>query len=550
MAGRAASGPGKRITRAGEGPGLLFASPAQAALRQGVKVMADMVRPTLGPTARCVMLHEESSGRAPEVLDDAATILRRVIELPDPYVTMGAMLIRHTVWTVHEAIGDGGATTAVLFEAIVRHTAPLLAAGADAGALRRGLEKGVAAASAALAEMARPLVGDAEIARVAEALCHDPELAHLLGEIFDIVSADGSIEIESGYTRGFDREYVEGVQWDTGFFSSYFVTNQDRQEARMENPAILVTDMPITTAEQLLPLLDSLATMEQRDLFIIADEVSGTALSLLTANQRGGGMRSIAVKAPSYEPERTQILRDLAIFTGACVVTEAGGNSIESVTSADLGKVRIAWANAHNFGLQSGFGDPVALRERIAEVRAEYQQTNKPEEKEKVRARLGKLIGGVAILLVGGDTQRQIEERKATAKRTVATMRHALQSGVAPGGGTAYLACRQAIRQVAAVGDEAAALRALVDALAEPLATIARNAGHDASATVARAGMQPSGWGFDAESGQFVDMWSAGILDPVPMLQHALAAAVSGAAMLLTADVLIHHREPLKSARP
>jgi chaperonin GroEL len=550
MAGHAASGAGKRMRRAAAGPGLLFASPAQAALRQGVKVMADMVRPTLGPTARCVMLHEESSGRSPEVLDDAATILRRVIELPDPYVNMGAMLIRHTVWKVHEAIGDGGATTAVLFEAIVRHTAPLLASGADAAALRRGLEQGLAAASAALAEMARPLEGDSEIARVAEALCHDPELARILGEIFDIVGVDGSIDIESGYTRGFDRQYVEGVQWDTGFFSAYFVTNQDRQEARMENPAILVTDMRLTTAEQLLPLLDSLAKMEQRDLFIIADEVSGTALSLLTANQRGGGMRSIAVKAPSYEPERTQILKDLAIFTGARVVTEVSGISGESITTADLGKARVAWANAHNFCLQSGFGDPAALRERIAEVRAEYQQTTKPEEKEKVRARLGKLIGGVAILLVGGDTQRQIEERKATARRTVATMRHALQGGVAPGGGAAYLACRQAVHRVAAGGDEAGARKALIHALEEPLAVIARNAGHDASGTVAQAGIQPPGWGFDAVSGQFVDMWSAGILDPVPMLQRALAAAVSGAAMLLTADVLVHHREPLKSARP
>jgi chaperonin GroEL len=550
MAVRAASGTGKRAAPAASGPGLLFADPAQAALRRGVKVMADMVRPTLGPTARSVMLHEESSGRPPEVLDDAATIMRRVIELPDPYVNMGAMLIRHTVWAVHKDMGDGGATTAVLFEAIVRHTAPLLASGADAAALRRGLDRGLAAASAALAEMARPLESDLEIARVAQALCHNPELARLLGEIFDIVSVDGSITIEDGYTRGFDRQYVEGMQWNSGFFSSYFVTNQDRQEARLDNPAVLVTDMQLTTAEQLLPLLDSLAKMEQRDLFIIADDISGTALSLLIANHRGGTMRSIAVKAPSYEPERTQILQDIAIFTGARVVTEVSGISGESITRGDLGRVRVAWADAHNFGIQGGFGDPVALRERIAEVRAEYQQTSNAEEKEKVRTRLGKLIGGVAILLVGGDTQRQIEERKATAQRTVTTMRHALLGGVAPGGGTGYLACREAVRGVAAVGDEAAALRALALALEEPLAVIARNAGHDPFGTVGQAGLQSAGWGFDAASGQFVDMWLAGILDPAPMLQRALAAAVSGASMLLTADVLVHHREPLKSAKP
>ena len=549
MAVQAAAPNGKRAAPAA-GPGLLFAAPAQAALRHGVTTMAGMVRPTLGPTARSVMLYEESSGRPPEVLDDAATILRRVIELPDPYVNMGAMVLRHTVWKVHETVGDGGATTAVLFEAIIRYTAPLLASGADPLALRRGLEAGLAAASTALAELARPLEGDAAIARVAEGLCHDAELAGLLGEIFDIVGVDGSIDIENGYTRGFDRQYVEGVQWNTGFFSSYFITDQDRQEARLEDPAVLVTDLRLTTADQLLPLLDRLASAERRDLFIIADEVSGTALSLLTANHRGGVIRSVAVKAPSYEPERAQILRDIAVLTGARVVTEISGVSGEGILLEDLGRARLAWAVADNFGIQGGLGDPAALRERIAQVRAEYRGASNPEEGEKVRARLGKLIGGVAILQVGGDTQQQMDARKATAQRTVATLRHALRDGVAPGGGAAYLACRQAVCRVAATGDEAAALAALARALEEPLAVIAHNAGHEAPNVVARAEASPPGWGFDALSGQIVDMWSAGILEPVPMLRRALAAAVSGAAMLLTADVLVHHREPLKVARP
>lgn len=550
MAVHAASGHAKRMARPASGPGLLFASPAQAALQRGVATMADLVRPTLGPTARTVMLHERSSGRPPEVLDDAATILRRVIELPDPYVNMGAMILRHTVWVVHEAIGDGGATTAVLFEAIVRHVAPMLAAGTDPLALRRGLEKGLAAASAALHAMGRPLEGEAAIARVAEALCHTPELARLLGEIFDIVGADGSLEIEGGYARSFDRQYVEGVQWNTGFFSSYFITNQDKQEARLENPAILVTDMRLTSAEQVLPLLDRLVEADQRDLFVIADEVSGTALSLLIANHRGGVVRTIAVKAPSYEPERTEILRDLAVLTGARVVTEASGVSGEGITLDDLGRARLAWAVSDNFGIQGGMGDPAALRERIAQVRGEYSLVASPEEQEKLRARMGKLMGGVAILQVGGDTQGQMEERKATAQRTAVTVRHALRGGVAPGGGTAYLACQEEVLRTQAAGDETVALQALARALEEPLAVIARNAGYEASVVVAGVGAQPPGWGFDARSGQFVDTWAAGILDPVPMLQRALTAAVSGAAMLLTADVLIHHRTPLEKTSP
>ncbi|MDB5056958.1 MAG: groL [Chloroflexi bacterium] len=546
----ARSGVAGRMVRANPGPGLLFAAPARAALRSGVKVMTDMVRPTLGPTARYVMLHEQSAGRQPEMLDDAATILRRVIELPDPYVNMGAMVLRHAVWAAYEAIGDGGATTAVLFEAIVRHTEPLLAAGADPLALRRGLEKGLAAVSMALAKMDQPLEGDAEIARVAESLCHDHELSRLLGEIFDIVSVDGSIEIEDAYTRNFDRRYVEGVQWNTGFFSPYFITDQDRQEARLENPAILVTDLRFKTAEDLLPLLDRLVNVDRRDLFIIADDVSGTALSLLTANHRAGVMRSVAVKAPSYEPERTRILQDLAVLISARVVTGISGVTGASIMPEDLGRARVAWAGADNFGIQGGLGNPLALRERIADVRAEFTQTVDPEEQDKIRARLGKLIGGVAILQVGGDTPRQIAERKVTARRTVATMRHALQGGVAPGGGAAYLACQRAMCRVEATGDEAAGVAALAHALEEPLAVIARNAGHEAADAVARTKKSPPGWGFDATSGQIVDMWSAGILDPVPTLQRALAAAVSGAAMLLTAHVLVHHRDPLKMARP
>jgi len=409
----------------GPGPGTLFSPHAQAALRRGLDQLANLVRPTLGPMPRSVVVHDVTSGRPPEILDNAATILRRVIEIPDPYDNMGAMLLRHTVWTVFEAVGDGGATTAVLFQAIMHNVAPYLASGGNAIALRQGLERGCAVASAALRDLARPLEGQQVIAHAAEALCHDPELATLLGEIFDIVGVDGCLQIENGYTRGFDRHYVEGAHWNEGFISPYFITNQDKQEARLEAPAILISDLRLTKAEQLMPLLEHLIKADHHDLLVIADEVSGSALGLLVANHQHGTVRSVAVKAPSHGPYRTQILTDLAVLTGGRVVTEVSGDHAEMAPLADLGQARLVWANANNFGIQGAQGDPHALRQRISEIKTGQASARDPKERDQLRERLGKLLGGVAILHVGGDTESEMNARKAIAEHTAMAVRQA-----------------------------------------------------------------------------------------------------------------------------
>jgi len=533
-------------------PGILFGPPARAALRRGVDSLAETVRSTLGPTPRTVAVQDVLSGRPIEVLDDAATILRRIIEIPDHYANMGAMMLRHATWKTFEAVGDGGATTAVLFQAIMRHVAPYVEAGGDAVALRRHLERGLAVATAALGDQARPLDGPDEIARAAETLCHDPELAKMLGEIFDIIGTDGYLQIEDGYAPCLERKYVEGVHWGEGYLSPYFNTDELAQEARLELPMVLISDLRLTRAEELVPLLDHLVEARCPGLLLIADEVSGGALQLLLTNHRQGVLRSVAVTAPSHEPHRARILEDLAILTGGRVVTKESGQRAAHVALPDLGRVRQAWANDSNFGFYGGDADPAPVRRRIAEVKAELAAATTEDDQEHARRRLGKLVGGVAILYVGALTGGQQQARKDLARRTATAVRLALRDGVAPGGGVAYLACQEALqaRGTPLSADERVVACALSAALQEPLAVIAANAGYTHQIVVARVKASPPWWGFDALTGQFVDMWSAGIVDPVPVLRTALESAVSGAAMALSSDVLVHMQAPLTKAKP
>ncbi len=541
------------------GPGILSGEAARGALRSGIDLMVDAVRPTLGPLPRTVAVLDVDSGRPVEILDDAATILRRMIELPDPYISMGAMMLRHAVWKAYETAGDGGATTAVLFQAILRQVSPFVAAGGDPVALRRHLERALAVATIALQAQSRQLTGPKEITAAALTLCRDPELARMLGEILDIIGPDGCLLVESAYGSGLTRQYVEGVHWNEGFFSPYFLTGDDDQkEVRLEHPMLLISDLRLTDADQLIPLLNKLVEAGCPGLLVIADEVSGSALGLLLANHREGKLRSVAVRAPAQDPIRLRILEDLAVLSGGRVVSEARGEQLSSLTLDDLGRADHVWANSGNFGVYGGDADPMVLRRRIAEVRAELAATAKPDEREQIRQRLGKLMGGVAILYVGGATPREQELRKELAKRTITAIRPALGTGVAlgdgvvPGGGAAYLTCRDALRApaVTAEEEEKVAFQALAAALEEPLAVIAENAGFDRYDIIAQVRAAGSWSGFDAETGRIVNMWDAGIVDPASVLQKALEIAVSGASMTLVSDVLIHKRKPLQVAKP
>lgn len=533
-----------------DGAGLLFFPQAHAALRQGVNRLADLVRPTLGPTPRCVAVANSFPNRSPEVLDDGATILRRTIQLSDPYANMGAMLLRHTVWQVHQAVGDGTATTAVLMQSIVNQAARYLAASGRVTSLRSGLEHGLSVILDTLRREARPLEGATSISRVAEALCHDPEMAELLGEIFDIVGADGYVQVEKGHTQHLERQYVEGVHWYEGYVSPYFITDSRKQEARLQEPAILISDLRLTAAEQLIPLLEQVAGTRRRSLLVVAEEISGSALALLVANHRAGNLRLLAVKAPSHGTHRAGILEDLAVLTGGRVVTQAAGEQAQNIALADLGHTRLAWANTGAFGILGGRGDPVELRRRIAHLRGEMASTPDNDDQAKLQERVSKLLGGVAILRVGATTKTELETRKARAERAVKALQLSLAGGVVPGGGGTFIACQLALQELAVSPDERHGLAVLARALEEPLRVIAGNAGHEPPTAVAQVKASPAGWGFDAQTGQAVDTWEAGILDPARVLETALEAAVSGAIMALSTDVLVHHREPEMAFEP
>jgi chaperonin GroEL len=531
-------------------PGVLFAPQSHTALQRGIDRLADLVRPTRGPTPRCVAIATALPDHPPEILDDAATIVRRIIQIPNPYVDMGAMLLRHTLWKTHEAVGDGTATTAVLFQGLLRRAAPYIAAGGNPLALKRGLERGLAVALAALKQQSQPLEGATAISRAAEMLCHDTELAKLLGEIFDITGADGYVQLESGHTRGLERQYVEGAHWETGYCSPYFVTDENKQEARLEDPAILISDLRITAAEQLIPLLERLALAERRSLLIIAREVSGSALGLLVANHQAGTMRLLAVQAPGMATQQISILEDLAIQTGGRVITTAAGTRAETITLEDLGSSRVAWANATTFGLIGGKGDPISLRQRITQIKAAVAAASEVEERQNARERMGKLIGGVAILRIGGATKIDLETRKEQAGRAITALRLAMDGGVAPGGGAAYMACQSALCNLPVSFDEQVGIHALSAALEEPLRAIAYNAGYEPATIVAQVKGRCAGYGLDARTGAIVDMAEAGIVDPVQVLQAALTAAVSGVIMALTTSFLVNGQRPILMGRP
>lgn len=534
----------------GAEPGVLFAPEARSALRQGIDQFTALVRPTLGPTPRCVAIAGTSPGQAPEVLDDASTILRRTVQVEDPYINMGAMLLRHVTSRTHRECGDGTATTAVLLQAIVRGAERCIAGGADATALRRGLDRGGAAVVEALGVLARPIHGRAALVRSAEALCHDAELAKLLGEILDIAGVDGHVEVESGYSRELQRYYVQGAYWSEGFFSPYFISDEQSQEARLDTPAILVSDLKLTEAGQLGPLLERLIARGVRNLVIVADSVTDTALALLVANHQAGIIHSVAVKAPAYGTKREAILQDIAVLTGARLILGATGVAPETLQAEDLGSARAVWASTNAWGFRGGDGDLLELRRHLRDVRAALGAAEEQDERDHLHARVGKLIGGVAILKVGAETSGALDVRKTTAERTITALRQALNSGMVPGGGRAFLLCQAALADVVATPDERLGLQILSDALAEPLRVIARNAGYHAEVVIADVTGAPAECGFDALSGSLVDLWGAGILDPVATLQTALRVAVSGAVMALSTDVLIHKRKPQAVVEP
>lgn len=519
---------------------------ARSAVCRGVERAVSLVRPTLGPLARTVAIAGEVPGRAPEVLDDAALILRRVLALPDPYESMGVMLVRQALWRLRESVGDGTATAAVLLGALVRAGQRHLQAGHQAPTLRRGMERAMELALQALAAQARPVGDRASLRGLALAAGGDQELAELLAEAFDVVTADGCIRVESGQRRSWEREYVEGAHWSEGYFSPFFVADGAAGEARLVEPDVLLAGDPLEEAGALTPLLERFLQAGRRTLLVVAPQVSGSALALLLANHQAGRLQALAVRAPTPAGERWAILEDLACLTGGRVLQ--GGESPSALSLGDLGRARLAWATAVQWGLVGGQAQPERLRARVQALRSQLARAGGAEEQERLRERLGKLTGGMVILRSGGATPSEAAFRRSLAAKVLAAVRSGLRGGVVPGAGSALLASLGDRMELP--GGEAVGAAVVARALEEPLRVIASNAGWEGSWAAARTRLAPPGWGLDVRQGTVADLRAAGVIDALPVLEQALRVAVSAAGMVLSLEALVHPREPRVAREP
>ena len=529
-------------------PGLVFQPNVHDNIGRGIDKLVAAIRPTLGPTPRTVAItHLDNAQKTPEVLDNGGIIARRVIEMGERNEDIGAMLARALICRQHDKMGDGSATAAVLLQAIYRGGVHYLAAGGNAMRLRHYLERALAHVLIALDEMTVPVAGKDKLAQVAESICHDPQLAKLLGEIFDVIGVYGQLDIRKDHSRELRREYIEGMFWNSGLFSREMIADHRELQTVYEEPAIVIADFQINDPRHIMPMLEIAVEQKIEKLLLIAGELSGDAIAGLTmANGKLANFQVMAVRGPGMNPDdRQAAIEDLAALTGGRPLLSVAGNSLKDISRANFGWARRAWASTHNFGIIGGKGDPRRLRQHVNNLQTQYQRSDDKERREKLQGRIGKLMGGSATLWIGGLSETDIDDRKALAESTADAMRAAVEDGVLPGGGMALTDCRRLLAPMLENGadpDQRAAFRILHDALAEPARAIYENAGYEPGEIFARIMHSDKSHGFDVISGELVDMNS--LLDSAASLKSALRNAVMTAGMALTIDVLVHHKTP------
>jgi len=534
---------------------MLYAPAGRAALIRGMCRMARLLRITLGPVGRSVMIAPLIGQRPPEILDSAAIIARRMTGVGDPFEDMGAMIVRHLAWRIYERVGDGVATAAVLTQAIVEQAEVYLTAGGSPVPVRRGLELARDAVLADLQRQARRVDEPEEIAALIVGTLRDPELAARIGSIVEAVGPDGSIQIEDGEGVETTWEFLEGVRWTEGYLSPHLL-KKGETTVRLMEPRILITNQHIERVEQLLPALEACAAAGERTLLVIAPDIKDAAVALMVLNRdRDLFDHVMAAKAPHFGDQRAGLLDDLAVVTGGRCIMQDRHERLEDVKLADLGRARQAWVTYSHFGVLGGRGDKAAMRARIGMLKSELQAIARNGDgddwtRDRIKERIGKLSGLAAHIKVGAATTSDRDELKLRVEGAVACARAAVQDGVVPGGGAALLACIPALEALPLTGDEAIGAKILARALAEPMRALARNAGHEPASTVAGARQRGPAWAFDTVRGAWVDTWKAGILDPVSVVSASLDAAVSAAAVALTSDVLIHRKDAPLSVQP
>jgi chaperonin GroEL len=514
---------------------ILYGEEARRALKAGIDALVNAVKVTLGPRGRPVALDRKFG--APNVINDGVSIAKD-IELPDPFENMGAQLVKEAAIKTNDKCGDGTTTATVLAQAIVTGGFKNIAAGADAMALKRGVEKGVETVVGELKKMSIPVTTKEQVAQVATISAADSEVGNLIAEVMEKVGKDGVITVEESKGLLFETEYVEGMEFDRGYISPYFITNPELMKTELEDPYILITDKKISAISDLLPVLEKVLQVS-KNFVVIAEDVEGEALATLVVNKLRGTLNCLAVKAPGFGDRRKAMLEDIAILTGGKVISEEVGRKLDSTTVTDLGRARKVVADKDNTTIVEGKGSEGDIQGRIKQIKAQIDETTSDYDKEKLQERLAKLAGGVAVIKVGAATEVELKEKKHRVEDALSATRAAVEEGILPGGGVALINASPALDKVKAEGDEATGIAILKQAFEEPLRWIAENAGQEGSVVVDKVKRSKKGVGYDALKDDYGDMVAKGIIDPLKVTRTGLENASSIANMILTTESLV-----------
>ncbi len=529
---------------------LQFDTQARQSLKDGVDTVANAVKVTLGPKGRNVALDKKYG--APTVTHDGVTVAKD-IELDDPFADMGAQLVKEASSKTNDVAGDGTTTATVLAQAIVHEGMRNIAAGANAMLLKQGLELASEAVVAAIQDAAVEVSGKDEIAQVASISAADKEIGGLISDVMEKVGKDGVITVEESKGLAFEVEYTEGMQFDRGYISAYFVTNPERMEAEFDEPFILIHDKKISAIADILPTLE-LVARSGRGLVILAEDVDGEALATLVVNKLRGTLQVTAVKAPGFGDRRKEMLRDIAVLTGGQVISEEVGRKLEGVTIEDLGRARRIVSTKDDTTIIEGYGDEAAIKGRGEQIKAQIDTTTSDFDREKLQERLAKLSGGVAVIKVGAATETELKEKKHRVEDALSATRAAVEEGIVPGGGVALINAASALDGITAEGDIKTGVQILRRALEAPMRGIAENAGYDGAVVVESVKRQQgegknTNIGFDVISEDYLDMLKAGVIDPAKVTRSAVENAASIGAMILTTEALVTDK-PEKNAGP
>lgn len=516
---------------------LQFNARARDSIKKGVDTLTDAVKVTIGPKGRNVVL--DMRFETPNILNDGVSIARG-IDLEEPFTNMGLQLVKEATIKTNDMAGDGTTTATILVQAILAEGLKNIAAGANAMLLRSVLERGLEVLVEAIITMSKSIETHAEIAQVATIAANDPVIGEMIAEVFDHVGRDGIVTVEEGHGLKAEIEYIRGMKFDRGFISPDMARDQEHMQTVLANPPILITDKKITSITQLLPVLECLMAQGKRELVVIAEDIEGEALTTLVVNNMRAAFYVLGVRAPSFGDRREAMMDDIAIMTGGRVISEKVGTRLENASISDLGTARSVTTTKNSTLIVDGGGCKESIEARIRELRAQLTHGVSDYDREKLQERMANLAGGVGVIKVGAATEVEMKEKKLRMQDAVAATQAALEEGVVPGGGVALVMALPALDSIKTKAlEEIAGVHILQRAMEEPLRQIATNAGYDGGVVVANVRDKPCGYGFDANSGQYVDMFKAGIIDPAKVTRAALQNAISIAALLLTTDALI-----------